>query len=225
MYGTIHGPGYAGGAAFGNTYVTYPERVAANYHTFAVEWQPDLIEWYMDDILYHTAIPVDVAPDEWVFNNPVFLIFNLAVGGYFGGPVSPQTTFPQSMAIDYVRIYQGSDTAERWEASFRDDSFGWQEVELPFGAFGRSDKQPTGAPDDGLNLDEVWGYGFRMPDTGPPTGHVLLDQVRLIAPGQVTVTRTNRGPDPVRPAVGQGMSEIRDGTHGSLRPRGSPRLR
>ena len=141
----------------------------------------------MDDILFHTATPAHVAPYEWVFNNPVFLIYNLAVGGHFGGPVSPDTTFPQSMAIDYVRVYQGPDTAERWEASFTDAFVGWQEVEIPFGAFTRSGEQLTGAPDDGLDLDHVWGYGFRFPDTGSASGHMLLDQVRLIAPGEVTV--------------------------------------
>ncbi len=187
VYGTIHGPGYAGGASFGDTYVTYPERVAANYHTFAIEWQPDLIEWYVDDVLYHSATPGNVAPNEWVFNDPVFLIYNLATGGYFGGPVSPFTTFPQSMAIDYVRVYQGPDTAERWEASFTDRFDGWQEVEIPFGAFTRSGEQPAGAPDDGLNLDEVWGYGFRLPGTGSASGPTLLDQVRLMAPSKVAL--------------------------------------
>lgn len=184
VYGTIHGPGYSGAASFGDTYVTYPERTAESYHTFAVEWQPDRIEWYVDGTLFHTATPYDVAPNDWVFNGPVFLIFNLAVGGYFGGPVSPFTTFPQSMTIDYVRVYQGPDTAERWESSFTDHFDGWREVEMPFGTFLRAEDQPDGAPDDGLNLDEVWGYGFGLPDGGAATGRVLLDRVRLIDPGE-----------------------------------------
>jgi beta-glucanase (GH16 family) len=183
VYGTIHGPGYEGGASFGDTFITYPERVADSWHTFAIEWQPDLIEWYVDGVLYHTATPADVASHDWVFNGPQFLIFNLAVGGHFGGPVSPDTTFPQSMAIDYVRVYQGPDTAERWETSFTDDVVGWQEVEIPFSELTRSPEQPTGAPDDGLDLDEVWGYGFRLSAGGSATGHVLIDQVRLTAPG------------------------------------------
>ena len=37
VFGTIHGPGYAGGASFGRTY-TFPEGVSANYHTFSIEW-------------------------------------------------------------------------------------------------------------------------------------------------------------------------------------------
>lgn len=178
VFGTIHGPGYSGGDSFGDAFVTFPERISDAYHTFAVEWQPDRIEWFVDGVSYHTATPADVAPSEWVFNNPVFLVLNMAVGGFFGGPVSPETTFPQSLTVDYVRVYQAADTAERWQAKFHDDFDGWREIEIPFGAFMRGDEQPAGAPDDGLNLDEVRGYGFRFPD-GSATGRVLLDRVRL----------------------------------------------
>jgi beta-glucanase (GH16 family) len=178
VFGTIHGPGYSGAASFGDTFVTFPERISEAYRTFAVEWQPDRIEWFIDGVSYHTATPADVAPSDWVFNNPVFLVLNMAVGGYFGGPVSPDTTFPQSLTVDYVRVYQATDTAERWTATFGDDFEGWREIEIPFGAFQRGDEQPEGAPDDGLNLDEVRGYGFRFPD-GSSTGRVRLDRVRL----------------------------------------------
>jgi beta-glucanase (GH16 family) len=201
IFGTIHGPGYAGGASFGNTY-PFPGGVSTDYHTFAIDWQPDLIEWYVDGILYHTATPADVAPNPWVFNDPVFLLFNLAIGGNFGGPVSETTTFPQSMAIDYVRVYQGPDTAERFETSFVDDFLGWQEVEIPFANFVRSAEQPADAPDDGLGLTEVWGYGFRLPDDGTGTGALWMDQVRLQQPTQLTVTNLNNsGPGSLRDAI------------------------
>ncbi|MEJ2748695.1 MAG: carbohydrate binding domain-containing protein, partial [Anaerolineae bacterium] len=188
IFGTIHGPGYSGGASFGDTY-TFPNGVAGSYHTFAIEWQPDLIEWYVDGILYHTATPADVAPNQWVFNDPIFILFNLAIGGNFGGAVSPDLTFPQEMAIDYVRVYQGPDTAERFEASFVDDFTGWQEVTVPYDAFVRSAAQPAGAPDDGLTLSDVWGYGFKLP-VNSATATAMVDQVRLLAPAEVTVTST-----------------------------------
>ncbi|MCA9989611.1 MAG: family 16 glycosylhydrolase [Anaerolineales bacterium] len=190
IFGTIHGPGYAGGASFGNTY-TFPGAVASDYHTFAIEWQPDLIEWYVDGILYHTATPADVFPNPWVFNDPVFLLLNMAIGGNFGGPVGGDTVFPQSMAVDYVRVYQGPDTAERFESSFVDNFTGWQALSVPFASFTRSATQPAGAPNDGLTLTEVWGYGFRLPNPGTWAGELLLDQVRLAQPSAVTVTNTN----------------------------------
>ncbi|MCP4425069.1 MAG: family 16 glycosylhydrolase [Chloroflexi bacterium] len=200
IFGTIHGPGYSGGGAFGNTY-PFPGGVSGSYHTFAIEWQPDLIEWYVDGILYHTAAPDDVAPNEWVFNDPVFLLFNLAIGGNFGGQVSEDLTMPQDMTIDYVRVYQGLDTAERFEATFVDDFTGWQEVFVPYNAFTRSADQPAGAPNDGLTLTDVWGYGFKLP-TNSAVATAMIDQVRLVVPTEMTVANTNdSGPGSLREAI------------------------
>lgn len=103
-FGTIHGPGYSGGQAFGNIY-DFGEPVSNQYHVYAVEWKPDEIRWYVDGILYHTAVPDDVAPNAWVFDHSHFIILNLALGGTFGGALSPSLTFPQQMLVDYVRVY------------------------------------------------------------------------------------------------------------------------
>ena len=190
IFGTIHGPGYSGGASYGNKY-DFGEPVYNDFHLFTIEWEPDLIQWYVDGMLYHSATPADIDPNQWVFNDPVFLLMNVAVGGNFGGPVGPDTNFPQTMAVDYVRVYQGPDTAERFETTFTDNFSGWQIVEVPFSSFTRSAVQPEGAPDDGLGLHEVWGYGFRLPENGMHTGSLLLDQVRLMQPSLVTVMNTN----------------------------------
>ena len=176
VFGTIHGPGYSGGSGFGAT-LNLPGGVAGNYHTFAVEWGPDEIHWFVDGVNYHNATPADVAPHEWVYNHPFYLILNLAIGGNFGGPIAEGMTFPQNLAVDYVRVYQAADTAERFQASFVDDVAGWQKVELPFAFFHRSAAQPAGAPDDGLDLTAVHGYGFDLPDGA--AGMFRLDQVRL----------------------------------------------
>jgi len=201
VFGTIHGPGYSGGQSFGGIY-TLSQPVYEDFHTFTIQWEPDLIQWYIDGTLYKTASPADVAPNEWVFNDPVFLILNMAVGGNFGGTVSPDTTFPQEMLVDYVRVYQGPDTSERFEASFVDNFSGWQVVNLPFSSFTRSSQQPAGAPDDGLGLNEVWGYGFRLPDGGMKTGQIWLDQIRLAQPTTMIVTNTqDSGPGSLRDAI------------------------
>ena len=176
VFGTIHGPGYSGGAAFGNTY-TFPQPVADSYHTFAVEWSPDEIHWYVDGINYHNATPADVAPNEWVFNHPFYVIMNLAIGGNFGGTVSPDLTFPQQMLVDYVRVYQAPNTSERFEASFVDNFSGWRQVTVPFSSFTRSAQQPAGAPNDGFGLTDVWGYGVTLPANSSGTLH--MDQVQL----------------------------------------------
>jgi hypothetical protein len=72
-------------------------------------------------------------------------------------------------------VYQAPETAECFEATFTDNKKGWQLVYLPFTEFTRSGDQPNGAPDDGLGLNEVWGYSITQPDIG----ELLFDQVRL----------------------------------------------
>jgi beta-glucanase (GH16 family) len=208
IFGTIHGPGYNGGSAFGNTY-DFGEPVFNDYHTFTIEWEPDMITWYVDGIQYHQAEPSDV-PGPWVFNKPFYLLLNLAIGGNFGGPISPDVTYPQEYLVDYVKVYQGPDTAERFEASFTDDVAGWNEVTIPLSAFVRSADQPAGAPDDGLGLDEVWGYGFALPE-GHAEGRAQVDLVRRVLippPTELTVTSLDdSGPGSLREA----MSLIADG--------------
>jgi beta-glucanase (GH16 family) len=201
VYGTVHGPGYSGGAGVGAGY-EHPEGQAFSddMHVFAVEWEPGEIRWYVDGTLFFTATPDDVS-GQWVFDHPFFIILNVAVGGNWPGYPDETTVFPQTMHVDYVRVYQGPDTAERFESAFVDDFEGWQEVVVPFDSFSRSANQPAGAPDDGLGLTEVWGYGFSLP-YGTRTESLLLDQVRLIAPAEVTVVNANdSGPGSLRQAI------------------------
>jgi beta-glucanase (GH16 family) len=59
----------------------------------------------VDDFLYKRITPNDLN-GEWVFNKPFYMLLNVAIGGTFVGfPVSG-TPFPQSMFIDYVRVYK-----------------------------------------------------------------------------------------------------------------------
>lgn len=164
IYGSIHGPGYSGGNAFGNVLVLV-EPASDAFHLFTIEWQPDRIDWFVDGNFFHTAARADLSPNEWVFNDPLFLLVNLAVGGNFAGPVGGAVEFPQSLLVDYVRVYQAPDSAERFEASFADDTVGWRWIELPFSSFVRATEQPLFAPDDGFGLTEVWGVEVSVPAT------------------------------------------------------------
>ncbi len=101
----VHGPGYNGGLAIFKAYDFEDERVDS-FHIYGIEWGPEYINFYVDDVLYNQITPDDVTGD-WVFDNgPFFIIMNLAVGGSFDGNPNAQTVFPQTMYVDYVRVYQ-----------------------------------------------------------------------------------------------------------------------
>jgi beta-glucanase (GH16 family) len=107
VHGTIHGPGYSGAESIGGAY-TLPggAAVADAFHVFAMEWEPAVIRFYVDDTLYATRTPADLkAGQAWVFDHPFFLLLNVAVGGSWPGNPDAATVFPQTMRIDYVRVY------------------------------------------------------------------------------------------------------------------------
>lgn len=108
VHGTIHGPGYSGSGGIGAPY-TLPggQRFRDDYHIFAIEWEPNAIRWYVDRELYETRTPADLpASTNWVFDHPFFIILNLAVGGGWPGNPDATTLFPQTMLVDYVRVYR-----------------------------------------------------------------------------------------------------------------------
>ena len=80
-------------------------RFDTDYHIFAVEWTENCIDFFVDSTLYNRITPDDVA-GEWVFNQPFFIILNVAVGGTFAGYPTANTPFPQTMHVDYVRVYK-----------------------------------------------------------------------------------------------------------------------
>ena len=81
-----------------------------NYHTFAVEWEPNEIRYYCDGNLYTTYKNSTIAPKEWVFNHNFFLVLNCAIGGSGGGSII-NITEPKNMEVDYVRVYSLPETA------------------------------------------------------------------------------------------------------------------
>ncbi len=104
--GALHGPGYNGGLAILKEYDFENDRVDTGFHVYGVEWGPEYVNFYVDDVLYNQLTPEDVT-GPWVFDNgSFFMLLNLAVGGNFDGPPNEETAFPQSMLVDYVRVYK-----------------------------------------------------------------------------------------------------------------------
>jgi beta-glucanase (GH16 family) len=111
LHSTIHGPGYSHDKGITASH-TMPasQRLADDFHVFAVEWEPQVIRFYIDAALFKTATPADLpAGARWVFDHPFFVILNVAVGGDWPGSPDDSTVFPQRMLVDYVRVYQRAD--------------------------------------------------------------------------------------------------------------------
>nr|WP_299070185.1 glycoside hydrolase family 16 protein [uncultured Allomuricauda sp.] len=111
LIGSVHGPGYSGGDAISKEYILENDRFDTGFHIFGIEWGPDFVNYYVDDVLYNQITPEDVDEETdgegvWVFNKPFYILMNLAVGGTFVGSPNAETQFPQTMLIDYVRVYE-----------------------------------------------------------------------------------------------------------------------
>ena len=114
--GTVHGPGYSGAvgitgslAAVGVGDASDASDASASladvFHVYSVRWEPDSIRWFVDQTMYHSVTPADLHGNPWVFDHDFFLIINVAVGGTASVPPDESVSFPQTMLIDYVRVY------------------------------------------------------------------------------------------------------------------------
>ncbi len=107
VYGSLHGPGYSGGNPLTAGYsLSKGKRFADDFHLYAVEWEPGVIRFYVDDALFETQTPGSVPHRQWAFDHPFYLLLNVAVGGAWPGNPNASTEFPASMLVDYVRVYR-----------------------------------------------------------------------------------------------------------------------
>ena len=106
VHGTVHGPGYSGGARISSGFSAGSE-LADDFHIYGVEWAPESIRFFFDGKEYATVTPASLPKGaRWVFDHPFFLLLNLAVGGAWPGNPDSTSTFPQSMLVDWVRVWQ-----------------------------------------------------------------------------------------------------------------------
>lgn len=81
-------------------------KLSTGFHTYALEWDPDEIRFYLDDALYETQDKSKAPNGSWVFDQPFFIIINLAVGGDWPGSPDSTTVFPSELLVDWVRVYE-----------------------------------------------------------------------------------------------------------------------
>ncbi|MBL0334156.1 MAG: family 16 glycosylhydrolase [Chitinophagaceae bacterium] len=99
IYGTVHHPGHSGGSADGGT--TVISNATTEFHVYAAEWSATSIKFSVDGVVYFSFNNAAGLP----FNQPFFIIMNVAMGGNFGGAVDP-SFISSAMEVDYVRVYQ-----------------------------------------------------------------------------------------------------------------------
>lgn len=110
LHGTVHGPGYSGANGIGGA-VDLPGGAALSddFHVFAIEWEPGEIRWVLDGAQYFRLTERDLPQGaRWVFDHPFFLLLNVAAGGHWPGYPDETSIFPQTMLVDYVRVYQAA---------------------------------------------------------------------------------------------------------------------
>ncbi len=107
VFGTIHTEAYnhmkrtqkGKGIFISNPY--------SEFHKYSIEWSPEKIDFMVDGKVYNTILNEHLTEKEWPFDQPFYLILNIAVGGSWGGQKGiDENIFPAVMEIDYVRVFQ-----------------------------------------------------------------------------------------------------------------------
>ena len=108
VHGTVHfGNSYAQHQHTGGSrYLGGGQTFADEFHVFSVDWNESGITWLVDDQPFYSVDSNVTGNQNYPFDNPFFFILNVAVGGQWPGYPNATTSFPQYMAVDYVRVYQ-----------------------------------------------------------------------------------------------------------------------
>ncbi len=173
IYGTIHyGNPWPGNVQAGGQYAPGTD-FSQNFHTYTLEWEPNQMRWYVDDVLYRV-----IDRNVWFssaasgdprapFDREFHIILNVAVGGNFPGNPNGSSQFPQSMQIDWVRVYQlqpqafggtpapipGRIEAENYDEGYPGEVYFETDVTNNGGAY---------RPNEDVDIEATTGGGFNV---------------------------------------------------------------
>lgn len=107
IHGSIHSKKYNHVIGTQKTDTIKINDCSTAFHVYALEWDSEHIDVFVDKVRYFRFANEHTGRDAWPFDQPFFLLLNVAVGGNWGGQkgVDP-AIWPQRMEVDYVRIYQ-----------------------------------------------------------------------------------------------------------------------
>jgi beta-glucanase (GH16 family) len=89
-----------------NTKKTKFEDIEDGFHLYAAEWTKEKIDFFVDDKLVYTFNPSEKTEATWPFDQPFYIVVNVAIGGNFGGPEVKDEILPQQFIVDYIRVYE-----------------------------------------------------------------------------------------------------------------------
>ncbi|AFV00798.1 glycoside hydrolase family protein [Simiduia agarivorans SA1 = DSM 21679] len=242
IHGTLHYGRYWPLNAYTGKAITPGTPIWENFHTYAVEWEADEIRWYLNDTHFATQYPSTSNGAGWFnyywvdqqtgfvfgengapFDQLFHLILNVAVGGNWPGAPDAQTSFPQSMQVDYVRVYECADS-QGCATDRRND--------VDVAGVMRPAQRDFPLYNDGLQslTMTAGGASWQQPlalevyDGGQP-GRVQLSEPEIDGKQMLQVDFTGAGnaffnlPDPQRTGVDAGVELYGMQTYGELRLR------
>lgn len=115
VFGTLHfgGPYPDNAQSYGPNYNFPPGASVTNFNIYTLEWASNAVNWYVNGLLYENQTSwwsssntnnTEINPYPAPFNEPFFIIMNVAIGGTLGGTID-NSIFPCAMQVDYVRLY------------------------------------------------------------------------------------------------------------------------
>ena len=107
IHASAHSKDYQWRASTQKTAVIKVPDVTENFHNYILEWSHDVMKAYVDDSCYFVYKNEGLGVSKWPYDKPFYLILNLAVGGDWGNIKGiDENAFPQTMEVDYVRVYK-----------------------------------------------------------------------------------------------------------------------
>ncbi|MGL5055612.1 MAG: family 16 glycosylhydrolase [Fusobacteriaceae bacterium] len=83
------------------------EKATEDYNIYTLKWTPEYLKGYVNNVEYFNLYKDDFSPEFWSFDDKMFIILNLAVGGTWGGVEGiDYNSFPQRLEVDYIRVYE-----------------------------------------------------------------------------------------------------------------------
>ncbi len=107
VHASAHSKDYQWQKGTQKTATIYIPDIDKKFHSYILEWTPDIMKGFVDDSLYFEYQNEGLGESKWPYDKPFYLIMNLAIGGEWGNIQGiDEAAFPQTMEVDYVRVYQ-----------------------------------------------------------------------------------------------------------------------